>query len=100
MGIPLLLPVGEPARRAGASPSPAARSSSTRRRRRCASTRRACRCTGCLAAAAGWQVERHEPTADGAVLAARFDFAAHAGLMAAFPFAHELLLEATLAGRC
>jgi galactose mutarotase-like enzyme len=53
---------------------------------------------GLLAAASGWEVERHEPTADGAVLAARFDFAAHEGLMAAFPFAHELKVEATLLG--
>ena len=53
---------------------------------------------GLLTAARGWQVERHEPTADGAVLAARFDFAAHAALVAAFPFAHELRFEAALAG--
>ena len=31
-------------------------------------------------------------------LAARFDFGAHDALMAAFPFAHELLFEATLTG--
>jgi galactose mutarotase-like enzyme len=53
---------------------------------------------GLLAAATGWQVERHEATADGAVLAARFDFAAHADLLAAYPFAHELGVEVTLAG--
>jgi aldose 1-epimerase len=53
---------------------------------------------GLLTAASGWQVERHDLTADGAVLAARFDFAAHEALMAAFPFAHELRFEATLAG--
>ena len=53
---------------------------------------------GLLSAAAGWRVERHEATADGAVLAARFDFAADDVLMAAFPFAHELVLEATLSG--
>jgi aldose 1-epimerase len=53
---------------------------------------------GLLSAARGWQVERHESVDDGAVLAARFDFAAHAELMAAFPFAHALLFEATLAG--
>ena len=40
---------------------------------------------GLLAAATGWQVERHEAVGDGAVLAARFDFAAHAELMAAYP---------------
>jgi aldose 1-epimerase len=43
-------------------------------------------------------VERHESVDDGALLAARFDFAAHDELMAAFPFAHALLFEATLAG--
>jgi aldose 1-epimerase len=53
---------------------------------------------GLLTAAAGWEIERHEATPDGAVLGARFDFAAHAALMAAFPFAHELLFEATLSG--
>src|SRR5947207_8610152 len=53
---------------------------------------------GLLSAAAGWRVERHEPLVDGAVLAARFDFGAHDALMAVFPFAHELLVEATLAG--
>ena len=53
---------------------------------------------GLLSAAAGWQVERHEALADGALLGARFDFAAHAALMAAFPFAHELHFEAALAG--
>jgi aldose 1-epimerase len=53
---------------------------------------------GLLSAAGGWRVERHEAAADGAVLAARFDFAAHDDLMAAFPFAHELRFEATLQG--
>ena len=53
---------------------------------------------GLLTAARGWQVERHEPTADGAVLAARFDFAAHEALIAAFPFAHQLRCEVTLTG--
>ena len=53
---------------------------------------------GLLTAASGWQVERHEPAADGAALAARFDFAAHEALMAAFPFAHQLRFEATLTG--
>ena len=43
-------------------------------------------------------MERHEPVGDGALLAASFDFGAHDELMAAFPFPHELLLEATLAG--
>jgi aldose 1-epimerase len=53
---------------------------------------------GLLTAAEGWHVERHEALGDGAVLAARFDFADHAELMAAFPFAHELRFEATLTG--
>jgi aldose 1-epimerase len=53
---------------------------------------------GLLSAAAGWEVERHEATPEGALLAARFDFAAHDALMAAFPFAHELRFEATLTG--
>ena len=53
---------------------------------------------GLLTAATGWHVERHEALADGAVLAARFDFAAHEALMAAFPFAHQLRFEAALSG--
>ena len=51
---------------------------------------------GLLSAATGWQVERHEALDDGALLAARFDFAE--ALLAAFPFAHELRFEAALAG--
>jgi galactose mutarotase-like enzyme len=47
---------------------------------------------GLLGAARGWEVDRHEATE----LVARFDFAAHEDLMAAFPFAHELTLHATL----
>ena len=53
---------------------------------------------GLLSAAAGWRVERHEAAADGGALTARFDFSGDAVLMAAFPFAHELELEATLSG--
>jgi len=53
---------------------------------------------GLLSAATGWEVERHEALADGALLAARFDFAAHEALLAAFPFAHELRFEAALDG--
>ena len=53
---------------------------------------------GLLAAATGWQVERHEAVGDGAVLTAHFDFAAHPGLIAAFPFAHAIAVEVTLAG--
>lgn len=51
---------------------------------------------GLLSAAGGWEVVRHEVTGTGAVLAARLDFAADERLMAAFPFAHEIHLEATL----
>jgi galactose mutarotase-like enzyme len=51
---------------------------------------------GLLAAAPGWRVERHEVTGEGAVLAASFDFAAEEELIAAFPFPHRILLEATL----
>jgi galactose mutarotase-like enzyme len=53
---------------------------------------------GLLAAARGWRVERHESSGDGGVLAARFDFGAHPDLVAAFPFPHELSIEATLEG--
>src|SRR6185312_8399440 len=49
---------------------------------------------GLLSAVDGWQVEDH----DDATLTARFDFAAHDALMAAFPFAHELRYEAALTG--
>ncbi len=54
---------------------------------------------GLLAAAKGWRVERHESSGDGGVLAARFDFGAQPDLIAAFPFPHELSIEATLKGR-
>jgi aldose 1-epimerase len=49
---------------------------------------------GLLSAATGWQVEEH----DGATLRARFDWSADDQLMAAYPFAHELLFDAALAG--
>jgi aldose 1-epimerase len=51
---------------------------------------------GLLGAHPGWSV--HEADADGHVarLVARLDFAADARLVAAFPFAHEIVLEATL----
>ena len=49
---------------------------------------------GLLSAAEGWDVEHHDETS----LSARFDFAAHEKLMAAFPFAHELRMEASLTG--
>ncbi|MGV1049554.1 MAG: aldose 1-epimerase [Solirubrobacterales bacterium] len=51
---------------------------------------------GLLGAAPGWEVERHEAGAEGGVLAARFDFASQPLLLAAFPFPHELLYEASL----
>jgi aldose 1-epimerase len=51
---------------------------------------------GLLAAADGWRVERHEATGDRAVLEATFDFAAEKDLMGAFPFAHRILIAATL----
>jgi aldose 1-epimerase len=53
---------------------------------------------GLLAAAKGWRVERHESSGDGGVLAARFDFGAQPDLIAAFPFPHQLSIEATLRG--
>jgi galactose mutarotase-like enzyme len=53
---------------------------------------------GLLSAAAGWEVMRHEVAAGAAVLEARFDFAADETLMAAFPFAHEIRIEAVLDG--
>jgi galactose mutarotase-like enzyme len=51
---------------------------------------------GLLSAAGGWRVERHAVAGDGAVLAATFAFGADPALAAAFPFAHELTLTATL----
>ena len=53
---------------------------------------------GLLAAADGWEVDRHEAVGDGGVLAATFDFAAHEELIAAFPFPHRVGWEATLEG--
>jgi aldose 1-epimerase len=53
---------------------------------------------GLLSAAPGWRVTHRDATDDGGTLRARFDFAAHAGLLRAFPFPHELVVEATLAG--
>ena len=51
---------------------------------------------GLLAAAGGWHVDRHEAVGGGGVLAASFDFAGHEELIAAFPFPHRVLFEATL----
>jgi galactose mutarotase-like enzyme len=53
---------------------------------------------GLLAAAVGWRVNRHAATDNGGVLAGSFDFADHRELMAAFPFPHEVLFEASLRG--
>lgn len=51
---------------------------------------------GLLAGAGGWQLQRHEALGDGARLGARFDFSADEELIAAYPFPHEVLYEATL----
>jgi galactose mutarotase-like enzyme len=53
---------------------------------------------GLLAGASGWEVERHQSSGDGGVLAARFDFAAQPLLLQAFPFPHEVGFEAVLDG--
>jgi aldose 1-epimerase len=52
---------------------------------------------GLLSAAPGWEVTGREADDDGGTLAARFDFAAHEGLLRAFPFPHEVAIEVTLA---
>lgn len=51
---------------------------------------------GLLAAAPGWTVLAHEATAEGGALTATFDFAAQSGLLAAFPFPHEILMIVSL----
>ena len=53
---------------------------------------------GLLGAAPGWQVGDRTALADGGRIVARFDFAAHAELVRAFPFPHELEVDATLTG--
>ena len=53
---------------------------------------------GLLASASGWHVSRRDSADDGGTIAARFDFAAEPGLMRAFPYAHEIALEAALSG--
>jgi len=53
---------------------------------------------GFMSAAPGWRVSRRDSTGEGGTLAADFDFAADSGLMRAFPFPHELTIEASLAG--
>jgi galactose mutarotase-like enzyme len=54
---------------------------------------------GLLAAAGGWNVERHEETPEGASLAASFDFAADEDRMEVFPFPHQVRIEARIAER-
>jgi aldose 1-epimerase len=49
---------------------------------------------GLLAAAAGWNVDLHEDTAEGPRLVGTFDFAAREDLMTVFPFPHQLQVEA------
>ena len=53
---------------------------------------------GLLSAASGWSVEAHKGTEDGGLLFARFDFAGNDELLAAFPFPHQVLLDASLRG--
>lgn len=53
---------------------------------------------GLLAAAEGWRVEQHGSSDDGGHLLSGFDFGARPDLIAAFPFPHELTIEATLSG--
>lgn len=53
---------------------------------------------GLLAAARGWRVERHEQTDSGGELTAAFDFGADADLLEAFPFPHEVSVQAALHG--
>lgn len=53
---------------------------------------------GVLAASSFWELESRNASEDRAAIAARLDFGAHAELLAAFPFPHELRLEAELAG--
>ena len=54
---------------------------------------------GLLSAAPGWEMTERQASDDGGTLVARFDFAAHAGLLRAFPFPHAVAIEVTLAGR-
>ncbi len=51
---------------------------------------------GLLSAATGWKLLTHEATTDGGEVTATFDFAAHPGLIAAFPFPHEIWMRAKL----
>jgi aldose 1-epimerase len=53
---------------------------------------------GTLTAHPGWRLERLAAGNDRAVLAARFDYGAWPELAAAFPFPHELAVEAAVTG--
>jgi aldose 1-epimerase len=53
---------------------------------------------GILAAFGDWEVVGRSPGNGSASVAVRLDFAAHAELMAAFPFPHELHVQAELRG--
>lgn len=52
---------------------------------------------GLLSAARGWHVTRSDGSDSGGTIGARFDFAAHEGLIRAFPFPHAISLDLTLA---
>jgi aldose 1-epimerase len=54
---------------------------------------------GLLNAAVGWRVDRHEEIDGGGMIEASYDFSGHPELMAAFPFPHEVLFQATLRNR-
>jgi galactose mutarotase-like enzyme len=53
---------------------------------------------GLLAGASEWEVERAEADGDRAVLSARLRFGGHLDRFAAFPFAHDLVVEVELRG--
>ena len=53
---------------------------------------------GLLAASRFWELERRHASREQAAISARLDFGAHDELLAAFPFPHELHVEAGLAG--
>ena len=97
-GHPAAVPVGEPASRPDASRSRAARSTSIRSATPLRLDGGGLPMHGLLSAAPGWRVEHQ----DEATLEARFDFAADAELMAAFPFdpraAHRR--RRSTSGRC
>jgi aldose 1-epimerase len=54
---------------------------------------------GLLNAAVGWRVDRHEEIDGGGLIASSYDFSGHPGLMAAFPFPHQVLFQAILRNR-